>query len=245
VLGAGRADPAAGIGRRRGERPAAGGEQGLHRRMGGTRSAIVGRPAVTSAAIGRIAAQRHDQGQRPRPMRGGSARASSSEIADRFGLRRGPHVDDQRIEARAALGGVDARDRFGIGGVGGEAVDGLGRHRDRLAGEDQPRRLGDRLVVERQDAGVLRATRARYSPCSSRASFKGSPHDLHAARRRPALRARPCRRIDELAGHNAFAEATPDLVDAMLEGAARSPPASSRRSTGSATRSARNGRPRG
>ena len=52
-------------------------------------------------------------------------------------------MDDERIEARPALGFVDARDRFGIGRVRGEAVDGLGGDRDRLAGEDQPRRFRD------------------------------------------------------------------------------------------------------
>ena len=57
-------------------------------------------------------------------------------------------MDDQRIEARPALGLVDARDRLGVGRVGGKAVDRLGRHRDRLAGQDQPRRFGDRVVVE-------------------------------------------------------------------------------------------------
>ena len=74
-------------------------------------------------------------------------------------------MDDQRIEARAALGGVDARDRFGIGGVGGEAVDGLGRHRDRLAGEDQPRGFGDRLVARTAGRAcrVAAPWRARYS----------------------------------------------------------------------------------
>ena len=52
MLGAGRADPAAGIGRRRGERPAGRGEQVAHRRMGGSADRDVGRPAVTSDAIG-------------------------------------------------------------------------------------------------------------------------------------------------------------------------------------------------
>ena len=51
-----------------------------------------------------------------------------------------------------ALGLVDAGDGFGVGGVGGEAVDGLGRNRDRLAGEDQARGLGDRIVAEGQDS---------------------------------------------------------------------------------------------
>ena len=33
--------------------------------------------------------------------------------------------------------------------IGGEAVDRLGRHRDRLPGRDQRRRLGDRSAIER------------------------------------------------------------------------------------------------
>ena len=77
-------------------------------------------------------------------MRVGQRARLVVELADRLGRGEVGHVDDQRVEARPALGGVDARDGFGIGGVGGEAVDGLGRHRDRLAGQHQPRRFGDR-----------------------------------------------------------------------------------------------------
>ena len=42
-------------------------------------------------------------------------------------------MGDQGIEGRPALGLVDAGDRGRIGGVGAEAVDGLGRERDQPA----------------------------------------------------------------------------------------------------------------
>jgi len=39
-------------------------------------------------------------------------------------------VGDQRVEGRAALGGIDGRDGGGIGSVRREAIDGLGRQDD-------------------------------------------------------------------------------------------------------------------
>ena len=42
-------------------------------------------------------------------------------------------MDDQRVEARPALGLVDLQHRVGIGGVGAEPVDRLGGEGDELA----------------------------------------------------------------------------------------------------------------
>jgi hypothetical protein len=42
-------------------------------------------------------------------------------------------VNNERIEARPALGLVDAGNGARVGGVGGKAVNGLGRNGDRLA----------------------------------------------------------------------------------------------------------------
>ena len=115
----------------------------------GTRSAMVGRPAVTmlgDAAHPSRSGTTSVSGPGPMlPRPAPALRSSNAPIA--LGRGQVRHMDDQRVEARAALGGIDARDRFGVGGVGGEAVDGLGRHRDRLAGEHQPRGFGDRLVA--------------------------------------------------------------------------------------------------
>ena len=51
---------------------------------------------------------------------------------DRDGLRRlkAGDMGDQRIEGRAALGGIDRRHGGGVGGVRRQAVDGLGRQDD-------------------------------------------------------------------------------------------------------------------
>jgi len=52
-------------------------------------------------------------------------------------------MGDQGIEARPALGLEDGRDRAWVGGVGGEAVDGLGRQNDEpAAAQDLGRLLG-------------------------------------------------------------------------------------------------------
>src|SRR5438270_8031353 len=61
------------------------------------------------------------------------------------------NVHNQWVEAWSSLGFVDPSDRFAFGRIGGKPVDGLGRYRDRLTGEDQPRRLADALVVEGED----------------------------------------------------------------------------------------------
>ena len=74
----------------------------------------------------------------PRPARspGASKRADPPgglEIAD---------MGDQRIEGGPALGLIEPRDRRGVGGVGAEAIDGLGREPDQAAFGQAARRGG-------------------------------------------------------------------------------------------------------
>ena len=52
-------------------------------------------------------------------------------------------MDDQRIEARAALGLEHRRDRRLVRRIAAEAIDRLGREDDRPSGADLPGRLGD------------------------------------------------------------------------------------------------------
>jgi hypothetical protein len=73
------------------------------------------------------------------------------EGTDELGCGEIGNMDDQRVEAWSSLGLVDTRDRLGIGCVGGEAVDRLGRDSDRLARKDQPRGVGDTRVGEGED----------------------------------------------------------------------------------------------
>jgi len=160
MLRAGRADPAAGIGGGGGERAAGRLEQVAHRRMGGRADRDRGEAGGDQRGDGGVPAERQDEGQRARPVRVRQLHGLLAEFGDFNGLPNVQDMDDERVEGRPALGLVDARDRFAIGRVGGEAVDGLGRHRHDATVGDQPRRRGDRLWSIRQDAGVLRVHRA-------------------------------------------------------------------------------------
>ncbi len=71
-------------------------------------------------------------------------------------------MDDQGIEIRSALGRVDALDGGLVRRVGGEAVDRLGRHGDRLAGKDQAAGLDDCRLAVRGDAGGQRRVWRRH-----------------------------------------------------------------------------------
>ena len=71
-------------------------------------------------------------------------RIETRERKRRVGAR---HMRDQRVEARAALGGVKPRDRFAIGRVGAEPVDRLGRKRDQPAVGEHARGRRDRVAV--------------------------------------------------------------------------------------------------
>ena len=55
------------------------------------------------------------------------------KIAQPLGRGEVAHMDDQRVEARPAFGGEDARDGFGVGGVGRKPVDRLGWIRENLS----------------------------------------------------------------------------------------------------------------
>jgi len=46
-------------------------------------------------------------------------------------------MGDERIEARPLLGGEEPRDGGGVGGVGGEAIDGFGRQDGQIAGSQR------------------------------------------------------------------------------------------------------------
>ena len=98
----------------------------------GIRIATVSRPAVARSATaqpgafgstsvsgpGECLGQRGCRGVKARDRQGGC------DIAD---------MGDQGIEGRPALGLVKVRDCGRIGGIGAEAVDGLGRERDQAA----------------------------------------------------------------------------------------------------------------
>ena len=79
------------------------------------------------------------------------------EVRER--ARRGSVADvgNQRIERRAAFGLIETSDRLGVGGVGAEPVDGLGREGDEAArGEHARGQCGRRATLERTVPGRLR-----------------------------------------------------------------------------------------
>ena len=96
----------------------------------GMRSATLARPARASSQTEPARRRGRDERQRPRPkgLREPKRRRAKPRLAPR--RRKIGDMGDQRIEARAALGGVNFGDRARRGGVGAKAVDGLGRKGD-------------------------------------------------------------------------------------------------------------------
>ncbi len=166
----------------------------------GARTATVSRPARARSQTRRRIGDRRDDGQRAGPERLGEPLGAVVEPRDarRHGEVR--HMGDQRIEARPALGLVEPRHGGGIGGVGGQAVDGLGGQDDQLAGGERlaaapgVRRYGARCAVSSHVHGHAR--RHRIGRLSTRP----------ARRRRPAGSAGPRRSSSPTAPVMASAE---------------------------------------
>ena len=151
------------------------------------RSATVGSPAVTAGTIA-ARAQRKDQRQRPGPVARGELLGALVEHGQLARHRQRGDMDDQRVEVGPALGAEDRRHRRLAVGARGEAVDGLGRHRDQAPGAQQLGRAGDPVRVRRQPFGCLAAHRAALQPPPakpSRASL-GRARDVERARHRAA-----------------------------------------------------------
>ena len=180
VSGPGGADPAEAVRARRGD--ATGGVTGQRRQR--CQARMRDRVARAAQRHGVLAsgevvtgpgAALHHQGQRPGPERlGQGAHAAVGRCRPALERSDAGHVHDQRMVGRASLGRVDARNRRGILGVSGQAVDGLGGQPDQPAGQPRARHpLGDR--------GIRRAVRAQAGE-----NGDGHPHDSRRGARRPA-----------------------------------------------------------
>ena len=105
----------------------------------GMRIAMVSRPAVASSATGQPAAFGSTRVSGP----GQNASASASAVASKRPICTGggeiADMGDQRVEGGPSLGLIEAGDGRGIGGVGAEPVDGLGRERDQPAIDERAR----------------------------------------------------------------------------------------------------------
>ena len=93
---------------------------------------MVDRPAVTSEAMPASSRSGTTSVSGPGQCSAARARGFPANSPIRSAAARSGTWTISGIEARPALGFVDARDRLGVGRVGGEAVDRLGRHRDGL-----------------------------------------------------------------------------------------------------------------
>ena len=123
----------------------------------GTRTAMVSRPAVASSATGQSGTPGQHQGQRAGPERRREPLGGGVEARERARGGSVGHVGDQRIERRSALGLIEAGDRLGVGGVGAEPVDGLGREGDEAArGQHARGQRGRRATLGRTVPGRLR-----------------------------------------------------------------------------------------
>ena len=95
--------------------------------------AIESRPELASSDTGQSARARHHEAQGAGPEGPGQRLRLRAEITQREGRLGVRHMGDERVEGGPALGGIDAGHRLAIGGVGAEAVDGLGREGDEPA----------------------------------------------------------------------------------------------------------------
>ena len=241
---AGRADRAAAIGRRRGERQAGRLQHRAHRRMrrtaqrhrrqaGGHRRRPAAHPrgaaAPWSAAPGQNCAASAPGARR----RSAPAARACREIGD---------MDDQRIEIRPALGAVDRRDRRVAVGPRGEAIDRLGRHARpgrpraglRAACGDSRRVGGDGSGRDCCPPWLAAIVGVPTKP------RKTAPWTSPPPTAEQVFALEVCAGIGELAAHDRFAAASPDMVEAIVEGiGAVCRRASGRRSPGSAIPRAR------
>ena len=131
--GGGRADPARGVGGRRGNRAAEGREQGMGDGMGGHTDGEAGQFGGDEGREAGVGGERQDEGERAGPEPAGQhlGHVGPGDIAARGGGVGDMH--DQGVEAGPALGLEYPGDGEVVGGIGAEAIDRLGREGDQPA----------------------------------------------------------------------------------------------------------------
>jgi hypothetical protein len=87
-------------------------------------------------------AQRQNQRERAGPEGGGEARGPVGPVNIARGICGARDVDNERVEARAAFGGIDARHSRAIAGVCTEAIDRFCGQRDTPARAQEGGGLG-------------------------------------------------------------------------------------------------------
>ena len=128
-----RRDVARQIGRRRHHRPAERAQDRPRHRVGGNPDRDGIKPGGGEIGHSAVACFRQHQRQRARPERLGQRDRGRVEVGNPLPGPEIADMGDQRIERRPALGLIEPRNRARVGGIGAEAIDGLGRERDQPA----------------------------------------------------------------------------------------------------------------
>ena len=155
MRGGGWADIAERIGAGRGEGYAGEFEQASEQRMAGHAHGHAWQAGGHGAGHARFF--RQDEGQRAGPEFLREAPGRGVGLGDFRQLGEGMDVDDERIAGGTSLGRENLPAGPGIKGVGGEAVNRLGRHGDEFAGPKQAREPGEITRGTALDAGGKRS----------------------------------------------------------------------------------------
>ena len=194
MLGAGRADPAAGIGGRGGERAADGVEQVAHRRMGGRADRDRRQAGGDQGGDRRARAQAAGRGSAgPANKRSARRLRLVAELGDFSGLGDVADMDDQRIEGAAAPWPRRCArpPRHWRRRRRGRRRSRSASRRSRRRRSAAPPRRSPR--AHRAGRGCFARSPRRAIAALSAAQPSGASDDLHAARRRTEVPARPCR----------------------------------------------------
>ena len=148
--GGGRRDVAGAVGRGRHHRAAECRQDGARNRMVGHAHADgieAGGRKLGDRTVRRLSATPASAA----PARSADRRsAAASNRASRRAPATSPTCAISGLNAGAALGGKEARDRLAVGGIGAEPIDGLGWKRDEPAGSKRARRRADRPRARRR-----------------------------------------------------------------------------------------------
>ncbi len=90
-------------------------------------------PRTRQVTDGAVFRPRHHQGQGARPKSLGKLQGKRIEATFALSIGMIGNMGDQRIELRAALGGIKRRNGLGIGGIRAQSVDGFRGKSDKLA----------------------------------------------------------------------------------------------------------------
>ena len=97
---------------------------------------------------------RHNQRQRAGPEAFGQLEGRGVENAFGSGLSKRGDMGNQRVELRAAFGGIERGNGRGLGGIRAQAIDGLGRKTDKPAGAQQGARAFETGGIRDNPHGV-------------------------------------------------------------------------------------------